>query len=125
MGRQFDFNRLINKYSSDCQLLQEANGEDGGWIAGNWVPGAAPVPIAIRGAIVPLSDRKIYLSGGSYMEQDREFITSTAIPMDRTCHILHQGSSYKVESNTDYSDYAGFYAYNLKKVDAFDRTGKD
>lgn len=125
MGKQFNFDRLIKKYSTDCRLLQEADPKNGEWIAGNWVPGVAPLPEAVGGAVVPMSDRKIYQSGGTYTEQDREFITKVFIPADRTCHILHLGSRYKVESSTDYSDYAGFYNYNLKRVDAFDRTGKN
>ncbi len=123
MGTLYNFNRLIRKYSMDCQLLSEAS--SGSYIGGEWVPEEAPPPQDITGAVIPMTDRKIYQSGGTYTEQDREFITLMEIPLEPVHYIVHGKAKYQVQGNTDYSDYAGFYAYNLKRVGAFDRPGKN
>ena len=68
-----------------------------------------------------MTDRKVYQSGGTYTAQDRELITETGIPLEPTSYIVHQGTRYHVESENDYSEYAGFHDYNLKRVAAFDR----
>lgn len=119
MKQIFDFNRLIKKYSVDCKLHAEAAG--GSYVGGEWVPEAAPPPIDVSGAVIPMTDRKIYQSGGTYTEQDREFITHTEIPLEPLHYLVYKNAKYQVQGNTDYSDYAGFYAYNLKRIGAFDR----
>ena len=113
---------MIKKYSADCQLLSESS--SGSYVGGEWIPDEAPPPQGITGAVIPMMDRKIYQSGGTYTEQDREFITLTEIPLEPAHYIVCGGAKYKVQENMDYSDYAGFYAYNLKRVGAFDRPGK-
>lgn len=120
MGKQFNFNRLIQKYSVPCELLTELG--SGKYVGGNWIPDAAPEPKEIRGAIIPMTDRKVYQSGGTYTEQDREFITLENILLESKSYIIHQGSRYHVESENDYSECAGFHDYNLKRVGAIDRS---
>lgn len=119
MGLLFDFSRLIGKYSVDCLLVREPSG--GTYVGGNWVPETAVPPEPINGALVPMPDRKIYQSGGTYTEQDREFITGAGIPLEPAAYIMHRGIRYHVESENDYSEYAGFHDYNLKRVGAVDR----
>lgn len=116
----FDFSRLIEKYSVDSQLIRPSTG--GKYVGGNWIPDAAQEPEIITGAIIPMTDRKIYQSGGTYTEKDRELITETEIPLEPAAYIVFQENKYQVESETDYSIYAGFHDYNLKRVGAFDRT---
>ena len=115
----FNFNRLIQKYSANCQLVSQASG--GHYAGGEWVPDPTPLPQDISGAVIPMTDRKIYQSGGTYTEQDRELITLEEIPLEPAKWIVYKGMKYQVQENTDYSDHAGFYAYNLKRVGAFDR----
>lgn len=123
MGRLFNFDRLIQKYHVNCRLFSES--ASGSYVGGEWVPEPAPPMQGITGVVIPMTDRKIYQSGGTYTEHDREFITLTEIPLEPAHYILYRGMKYRVEENTDYSDYAGFYAYNMKRVGAFDRAGKD
>lgn len=115
----YKFDRLIKKYSVDCRLLSEAAG--GNYVGGEWIPDPDPPETEIAGVIIPMTDRKIYQSGGTYTEQDREFITHTEIALEPTHYIVYKGMKYQVQENTDYSDYADFYAYNLKRVGVFDR----
>lgn len=116
MGVLYDFNRLIEKYGVECQLIFGA--ASGSYVGGEWVPAPAPPDRSIFGAVIPMTDRKIYQSGGTYTEQDREFVSLEEIPLEPTHYILHKGTKYQIQGNTDYSDYAGFYAYNLKRVGA-------
>lgn len=122
MGLLYDFSRLIEKYSVSCQLVRETGA--GSYIGGNWIPELAPAPEIIEGALIPMKDQKIYQSGGTYTQNDREFITMMAIPLEPAAYVIFQGIKYHVESENDYSIYAGFHDYNLKRVEAFDRTKK-
>ena len=81
MGLRFDFTRLLKKYSVACQLIRETGG--GKYEGGNWVPDPSGEPETIQGALIPITDRKIYQSGGTYTAQDRELITQTGIPWNR------------------------------------------
>lgn len=119
MGKMFDFNRLIAKYGLDCQLISDSG--TGSYVGGEFIPDPAPPAQDIAGAVIPMADRKVYQSGGTYTGNDREFITRVEIPLEPAHYIIHKGMKYQVQENTDYSDYAGFYAYNLKRVGAFDR----
>lgn len=123
MKGSYDFKRLIKKYSADCKFLAEYT--DGSYVGGEWVPAPNLPPEDITGAVVPMTDRKIFQSGGTYTEQDREFITFREISLETPHWVVYKGMKYLVMENSDYSDYAGFYAYNLKRVGAFDRPGKD
>ena len=64
MGLLYNFERLIKKYSADCQLLSESS--SGSYVGGEWIPDEAPPPQGITGAVIPMMDRKIYQSGGTY-----------------------------------------------------------
>lgn len=120
MGILFGFSRLLKKYSVECQLIRETGG--GKYVGGNWIPDPAGKPELISGAVIPMEDRKIYQSGGTYTEQDRELITKMEITLEPAAYIIYHGSKYHVESENDYSEYAGFHDYNLKRVSAFDRS---
>lgn len=122
MGLIYDFTRLLEKYSVSCELIRESG--DGSYIGGNWVPEPPGPPEMVEGAVIPMKDQKIYQSGGTYTQGDRELITLTRIPLEPAAYILFQGVKYHVESENDYSLYAGFHDYNLKRVDAFERPKK-
>ncbi|MDO4330655.1 MAG: hypothetical protein Q4C66_15160 [Lachnospiraceae bacterium] len=119
MGLLYDFTRLIEKYSVSCELIRESGG--GSYVGGNWIPDPAKPPETVEGALIPMKDQKIYQSGGTYTQNDREFITVTAILLEPAAYVIFQGIKYHVESENDYSIYAGFHDYNLKRVEAFDR----
>ena len=109
MGIIYDFTRLLEKYSVSCELIREGGG--GSYVGGNWLPEPAAPPEMVKGAVIPMKDQKVYQSGGTYTQGDREFITLARI-------------KYHVESENDYSIYAGFHDYNLKRVGAFERPEK-
>lgn len=119
MGLLFNFKRLIDKYSVSCKLISES--DSGSYVGGEWVPDTEGSAREIAGAVIPMTTRKIYQSGGTYTEHDREFVTLEEIPLEPVHYILYKNLKYQVQENTDYSDYAGFHVYNLKRVEVFDR----
>ena len=117
----YKFNRLIKKYTVDCQLVSVSEGK---WVAGSWVDGETTIE-PIRGAIVPMTEKRLNNSGGDYKQGDCEFITTAPIELHSDTHILYKDKKYKLEENTDYSDYADFYTYVARRVSAFDTTGSN
>lgn len=114
----YKFARLIKKYTVVCQLEDTPEGE---WIAGEWIEGK-PTITELRGAVVPINERRIQNSGGHYKQGDCEFITLQPINIHSNTHIIHNGKKYKLEDATDYSDYADFNVYVARRVSAFDTT---
>lgn len=115
----YNFSRLIKKYAVICWLVSFAEGE---WKAGEWQEGEKTTT-EIMGAIVPINERRIQNSGGSYKQGDCEFITTQTIAINSKTYIDHKGKLYKLEDTTDYSDYADFNVYVARRVSAFDTTG--
>lgn len=121
MGLLYKFSRLIRKYSVDCEIRTNGAGH---WEAGEWIedmPSVAPY----RCAIVPMSERRINNSGGDYKAGDCEIIVLKPLSLETDTYILYKGKSYKVEQNSDYSDYADFYNYVGKRVSSFDKPAAD
>lgn len=119
--RLYNFARLIKKYSVSCQL---ENTTEGGWKAGVWQDGETTTT-DITGAVVPITEKRIQNSGGSYKQGDCEFITLKPIVINSSTHIIHKGKRYKLEDSTDYADYADFNIYVARRVSAFDTAGKN
>lgn len=116
--RLYNFARLIKKYSVDCQLVEYA---EGSWKAGEWTDGQQTTT-DIRGAVVPINEKRIQNSGGSYKQGDCEFITVQPLVIHSNTYLIHKGNKYKLEDTTDYSDYADFNVYVARRVSAFDTT---
>lgn len=116
----YNFERLINKYSVDCKLVTFA---EGSWKAGTWQEGAKS-ETDISGAVVPITEKRIQSSGGSYKQGDCEFITTQPIKITSDTFLLVNGKKYKLEDSTDYSNYADFNIYVARGVSSFDRTGE-
>lgn len=117
----YKFARLIKKYSVSCQLVSVS---EGAWSAGTYVEGETTTT-DIRGAVVPITEKRIQNSGGSLKQGDCEFITTQPIVINSNTHIIHKGKTYKLEDTTDYSDYADFNVYVARRVSAFDTAGNN
>jgi hypothetical protein len=72
-----------------------------------------------KGALIPMSQRNIYQSGGRLTEADRQ-LYSLDHNIPNKSKITYKGLVYHVESKTPYEDYADFSTYTLKAVTAFD-----
>lgn len=113
----YNFTRLIQKYSVSFTLCRE---QDGKYVSGKWEEGE-PIKTLMRGAIVPMGERKIYDSGGTYTAQDRElYLTKTLGKPLSELTVIYGGNNYKVEESRDFSDYADVVIYVLKWVSKSD-----
>lgn len=119
--KKYNFTRLINKYAVDCQLVTVAEGK---WEAGEWQEGQQTIS-DIKGAVVPISEKRVQNSGGSYKQGDLEFITTQEIQLTSDTFLIYKGKRYKLLDTTDYSEYADFKTYLAKGVSAFDSTRND
>ena len=115
----YNFARLIKKYSVLCRLVTFG---EGSWKAGEWQEGEQSTKDII-GAIVPINEKRIQNSGGSYKQGDCEFITTELIEITSNAYLVHNGKKYKLQDSTDYSNYADFNVYVARRVSAFDTTG--
>ena len=108
----YSFARLINKYSVTFRLKKES----GRFVAGKWVDSDG-MDEEMRGAIVPMSDRKIYSSGGTYTSEDRElYLTKPLTPPLSAYNVIYKGNTYAVEEGRNFEDYADVAIYTLKRV---------
>ena len=106
----YNFKRLIRKYSVTFCLHRK----QGGFVAGKWEDGGEIVT-DMRGAIVPMSDRKIYDSGGTYTEKDRELFLSNPLPEPLSAlKVVFKDNAYSVENGRNFEDYADAAVYDLK-----------
>lgn len=112
----YNFKRLIQKYSVPFVVETERAGR---YESGKWVEGGA-VSREVAGAIVPLAERKVYSSGGYYTSKDRELYVVPSITDFDKSKVIYKGNVYRLEEETNYSDYADAAVYVLKWVSAFD-----
>lgn len=113
----YNFTRLITKYKATFEIVSENNGhyEDGEWQPDD------NTTITKQGAIVPMSEKKIYQPGGTYTTQDRELYMFEKLPDALlNSYVIYQGNRYKIEQETDYSEYSDVYTYVLRRVSAVD-----
>ena len=110
----YNFTRLIRRYSVEFCLHKQ----QGEYVGGKWEVGGEVVE-KMRGAIVPMSDRKIYGSGGTYTQGDRElYITKPLTGNLSDFKVIYKGITFGVEESRNYGDYADVYVYVLKRVEA-------
>lgn len=113
----YNFDRLIGKYSVNFTLITTTEGT---YVSGKYVEGKQ-TETACRGAIVPISDSKVYQSGGMLTAKDRRLYMKTQIDKSLTgAKVKFKGDIYKIEQETNYDDYADAYVYTLKWVSSFD-----
>lgn len=106
----YNFTRLINKYSVPFCLHRS----QGRYVAGKWEEGGEIVQ-NMRGAIVPISDRKVYDSGGTYTTKDRELYLLSPLEGDLSEYrVVYNGNYYAVEAGRSFEDYADVTIYTLK-----------
>jgi len=106
----YNFTRLIRKYSVTFCLHRT----QGSFVAGKW-EGGGEIVETMRGAIVPMGDKKIYDSGGTYTSKDRElYLTMPLKEPLSALKVVYKGNAYAVENGRDFEDYADVAVYNLK-----------
>lgn len=115
------FADLVNKYSVPCRLITAAPGQ---YVAGEYIVGSEIVK-DVQAAIISMTNRTIYESGGKLTSADRQmYILKANDPIDldddQTWYLEHMGKVYKIEEASLYAeDYADFNNYTLRRVESF------
>ena len=118
MGKLYNFHRLIQKYSCTFTVSYHNNGSYEGGI---YKPGDT-VTESVSGAVVPVSAKKAYQSGGSYTEKDKELYVLSQLPRALLGgRAIYRGEEYSIEEESDYSEYCDAFVYVMKRVDADDK----
>lgn len=109
----YDFTDLIERHSNPFELVVKSGGS---YVGGVWKNASESVSER-SGAIIPLGDRKLYQSGGTYTTKDRRLYMITPIenPLEYS-QVRYKGNVYNIEEDKDFSDYSEAYVYVLKWV---------
>ena len=115
----FNFSALIKKYETTFTVISSSDGyyDD----LGEYQQGAI-TETQKKGAIIGLSDTKMYRSEGALTAKDKELYMNESLGCDfDKAHVAFNGNKYKVESQpNDNHNYTGVWSYTLKWISAFD-----
>lgn len=116
----FNFNKLISKYSREFTVIVDSEGDYDA--KGDWQDGEKR-ETTMTGAIMAMSERKVYNSNGAYTSKDKVLYMTE--PLDNAlfdCDIKFLGNIYKIDSavEADDAEFTGVYHYILKWVSVFE-----
>ena len=123
MAQNFDFRRLVEKYSSDfvAEIHSEGDYDD----MGRWVDGSLK-KITLNGAIISHRLNKVFKSGGTITQQDKALYMLEPLKNSLLgAKIVYEGECYSIGSMLENSKFTGVWAYNLTFVSAFDKEGEN
>ena len=123
MARNFDFRRLVKKYSSDfvAEIPSEGYYND----MGRWIEGSTK-QITLNGAIISHQSGKVFKSGGTITQQDKALYMLEPLESSlQGAQITHEGKRYSIDSELENAKFTGVWAYNLKYCSAFDTEGEN
>lgn len=120
MMAYFDFGRLITKYGRGFTLIIPAEGK---YVGGVWEKGE-PTRLEKFGAIISLSESKLYQLGGTLTAQDRHLYMLEPLNEALTgAEVEFEGNVYHIEQNRARGNetFTGVWSYTLKWVSAIGR----
>ncbi|MCD8091035.1 MAG: hypothetical protein LUD81_10550 [Clostridiales bacterium] len=112
----FDFYDLINKYAASfTAVFKTQNGFDD---LGEEL--YTEEEKTLTGAVIEISDGKIYRSDGTLTDKDKYLFMFEELPLVDT-RVIYKEKCYKVESQVENAEFTGVYQYTLKYVSAFSK----
>lgn len=112
----FDFYDLIDKYSTTFKpLIASENSYDD---TGEYL--CVKEEKELIGAIIGISDSKLYRSAGTLTDKDKYLFMFEELPLNDT-EIIYKNNRYKVEGQVENAEFTGVYQYTLKYVSAFNQ----
>lgn len=112
----FDFYDLINKYSTVFKAV--VTSESGYSNTGEYL--CTKEEKELTGAIIGISDGKMYQSAGTLTDKDKYLFMLEELPLNDT-EIIYKNNRYKVEEQVENAEFTGVYQYMLKYVSAFNK----
>lgn len=114
MMQYFDFTDLVEKYITEfTTILSSEGGYDS---KGEY--SYTKTEKTLTGAIISISDGKIYRSDGTLTDKDKYLFMFEPIPLNNTS-IVYKNNRYRVEEQVENAEFTGVYQYTLKYVSAF------
>lgn len=117
MAQNFDFSRLIKKYSSyfDVEIPSKGHYDD----KGDYVEGTQTRE-TLYGAILSHKQLKIFKSGGAITEKDMALYMLEPLKNSlQGAKVLYEGKYYSIGGELENSKFTGVYCYLLKYVSIF------
>ena len=114
----FDFTDLIEKYITEFTAILSSEGKYDEM--GNYKH--TKTEKTLTGAIIGISDGKIYRSDGTLTDKDKYLFMFEPIPLNDT-EVLYKNNRYRVEEQVENAEFTGVYQYTLKYVSAFKAEG--
>lgn len=113
LRRIADFSCVFAELAIDITLIDRSGGAHDP-ATGIWQPGT-PAESTIRVIVVPLTaDDLRYDDTGTWSPQDRKVYTQQPLQLGQ--QIRDAGRTYTLQTERDYSDYAGLYIYWARRA---------
>lgn len=113
----FHFERLIEKYSSEFTAILPPKGSYDD--SGEYVQGE-PEKVSLYGAILDISEKKIYNSNGTLTHKDKQLFIKGELTSNLIgAKVIYEDKQYSVEEEAENCKFTGFSSYILKYVSAF------
>lgn len=116
----FNFARLVKKYSRPFTLITHAQG---GYVGGVYQSGEE-TRTEYSGAIISMTENKLYQMGGTYTSQDRHLYMLEPLGNAlKGAQVEFDGDVYNVEENRSKGNeaFTDVFSYTLKWVSAVDK----
>lgn len=110
----FDFVSLINKYITSFKVVLGSNVEYDSM--GEEIHTEEEKELS--GAIISISDSKIYQSAGTLTSADKYLFMFEKLPI-MTTKVIYKDKVYKIENQVENAEFTGVYQYTLKYISAF------
>ena len=114
----FDFVSLINKYITSFKVVFGSNIKYNNM--GEEIH--TEEEKELTGAIISISDSKIYQSARTLTSADKYLFTFEPLPIINT-KVIYKNKAYKVENQVENAEFTGVYQYTLKYISAFAKEG--
>lgn len=116
--KYFNFERLISKYSVEFDVYVPVSvgdyADNGEYIKSD------NIKITVKGAILSLSEAKIYRSEGNLTANDRILFMTSDFDFElEGAFVVYNNKKYYIESMFENAEFTGVFQYNLKYVSAF------
>lgn len=112
----FDFVSLINKYRTSFKVISslgttyDSKGDEV----------HTEKEKELTGAIIGISDSKIYQSAGTLTSADKYLFVFEPLALNDT-RVIYKDNRYKVEEQIENAEFTGIYQYLLKYISAFNK----
>ncbi|QOS97554.1 hypothetical protein JNUCC42_13230 [Brevibacterium sp. JNUCC-42] len=104
------FTNMLHRYSVPCSLVRK----NGQWNEDGEFKKQPTDPISLQLAILPIDAKMMQLAGGRYTMEDKAIYSTQ--PLIIGDQIKYKGGTFTIDHEVDYSEYADFKKYMVKRV---------